>query len=253
MPKDLVSRILDKKKNIGRPGLLVTLSRIKKRLDLKSTEQAASYYIKRHGLDINVSSVIDDVTRRAVQSNLTGNNQNPNQLTTRRKKKWRATMIQNTAADPFIDDRILNAAYSNAEVYPAVYVFENSVRRFVSAVMSKYFGTDWWVTKVNPRIQQAVEIRRLAEKQTPWHSKRGAEPIYYTDIEDLEKIINTYSGEFRQILTNFEHVIVWIDEIEKTRNILAHNNLAGKKDKERLLLFAHDWSKCTRPVYEKIL
>jgi hypothetical protein len=157
---------------------------------------------------------------------------------------------------PFVEDQVFSAAYNNAEIYPVIYLFENSVRKFVVAVMKMNFGDNWWAEKVenvNTSIQRNVTIRRLAEKEAPWHSKRGADPIFYTDIDDLEKIINTYSKEFRKVLKGkFEHVIVWIDEIEKTRNILAHNNPVAKKDKERLMVFAHDWSEYAKSIHEDL-
>lgn len=254
MSRNLLDEILTKKPDIKRSGLKVTLSRNKKRFDLKSIEQAACFYIKKNNLDINVSSIIDDVTRKAVQDNLNPKSprNSPNQMPKRRQNLKSATKSD----DPFIENEIFNAAYDNAEIYPVIYLFENSVRRFVVAVMKKNFGDNWWtekVEKVNATIQKNVEIRRLAEKEAPWHSRRGANPIFYTDIKDLEKIINTYSKEFRKVLKNkFEHVIVWIDEIEKTRNILAHNNPVAKKDHNRLMVFAHDWSEYSKLVNERI-
>ena len=254
MPRDLIEEILAKKGDIKRPGLQVTLSRNKKRFDLKSIEQAACFYIKKNNIDINVSSIIDDVTRKAVQDNLnpSGRHNLPNQIAKKRQNLKPAV----NSDDPFVENQIFSAAYNNAEIYPIIYMFENSVRKFVVAVMKKNFGDNWWtekVEKVNTTIQKNVEIRRLAEKEAPWHSKRGADPIFYTDIKDLEKIINTYSKEFRNVLkSKFEHLVVWIDEIEKTRNILAHNNPVAKKDKERLMVFAHDWSDYAKVIYESL-
>lgn len=250
MGRDLLGEIIKKKGNIKRPGLKVTLSRTKKRHDLRSIDQAACYYIKRHGLDINVSSVIDDVTRKAVQDYFRPPEDHGTQSLAKAATRRRTRIVG--PADPFLDDGVVRAANSNVEIYPVVYLFENSVRTFVVRVMEKNFGTNWWTDKVHPKIQERVEIRRLAEKQAPWHSKRGADPIYYTDIGDLEKIMNTFSREFRKVLPKFDHAIVWIDEIEKTRNILAHNNRVAKKDMDRLKLFAHDWSECAKDVYERL-
>jgi Swt1-like HEPN len=255
MSSDLISQILSKRSNIKREGLQVTLSRVKKRLDLRTIEQAACFYIKQHDLNINVSSIIDDVTRKAVQDRLLPGDEEALRSESKghKPKKRRIPKPEEAFTDSFVDSNVIGAAYSNVELYPVVYVFENSVRRFVATVMEKSFGNNWWADKVNPKIQQGVEVRRLAEKQTPWHSKRGADPIYYTDIEDLLKIINTYSADFRKVLLgNFEHVVVWIQEIEKTRNILAHNNPVAKKDRDRLMLFAHDWSECAKALVGKL-
>ena len=254
MPRDLISQILNKKTNVKRESLQVTLSRIKKRLDLTSTDQAACYYIKKNKLNINVSSIIDEVTRRAVQDEFAPpKSTSPSPKLNIRKKSLKPLPASD---DPFIDNLIFTTANSNAEIYPIIYLFENSVRNFVATVMKKYFKENWWgdrVEKVNTKIHSNVTIRKLAEKEAPWHSSRGADPIFFTDIEDLKKIINSNSNEFRQILGGkFDHLAVWIDEIEKTRNILAHNNPVTKKDRERLMLYAHDWSKLAVIVFEKL-
>jgi len=254
MPKDLISQILTKKSNIKKPGLQVTLTRIKKRLDLKSIDQAACYYIKKYNLDINVSSVIDDITRKVVQDGSISKDRFRSSTKIRGGKQIRKPVSK--SEDPFLDNQTFDTAYNNAEIYPIIYMFENSVRQFVVAVMKRKFGGNWWterVETVNTKIHQNVTTRKLAEKEAPWHSGRGADPIFFTDIDDLKKIINTNSKEFREILAGkFEHVIVWIDEIEKTRNILAHNNPGAKKDKDRLVLYAHDWSKYTQTIFEKL-
>jgi len=66
MARNLIREILAKKPGLKEDGLRVTLSRIKNREDLKSIEQAACYYIKKNGIKVNVSSVMDAVTRDAV-------------------------------------------------------------------------------------------------------------------------------------------------------------------------------------------
>jgi hypothetical protein len=254
MSRELISKILKKKPNIKEPGLQVTLTRIKKRLDLKSIDQAACFYIKKNNLDINVSSIIDDVTRRAVQDELVAIR--PISVIKPNSGK-KSPKLLSKSDDPFIENATFAAAISNAEIYPVIYLFENSVRNFVVAVMKNNFGDNWWeekVEKINTGIQKNVIIRKLAEKEAPWHSGRGADPIYFTDIDDLKKIISTNSAEFRKILAGkYDHLGVWIDEIEKTRNILAHNNPVTKKDRDRLMLYAHDWSKLASIIFDKLM
>lgn len=146
MPRDLISEILAAKSDIKRAGLQVTLSRNKKRFDLKSIEQAACFYIKKHNLNINVSSIIDDVTRKAVQDNLTSASLNA--LPKQPIKKGLNRISLSKSDDPFIDNLTFNAAYYNAEIYPVIYLFENSVRKFIVTTMKRNFGDNWWTEKV---------------------------------------------------------------------------------------------------------
>jgi len=71
MKRNLISEIIQKKPEVKEKNLRATLSKIKNKYDLTSTEQAACFYIKKNNLNINVSSIIDDVTRRVIQNNLT--------------------------------------------------------------------------------------------------------------------------------------------------------------------------------------
>lgn len=252
MSRNLINKILQKKPNIKEAGLQVTLTRIKKRHDLRSIDQAACFYIKKNNLDVNVSSIIDDVTRRAVQEELTADKPTVSKLSARK----RPLKLPSKSDDPFVDNTTFSSANNNAEIYPMIYLFENSVRNFVAAIMKKDFGDNWWADKVetvNTGVHKNVTIRRLAEKEAPWHSSRGADPIFFTDIDDLKTIINSNGAVFRKILAGkYNHLIVWIEEIEKTRNILAHNNPVTKKDRERLMVYAHDWSKLAVIVFEKL-
>ena len=133
-----------------------------------------------------------------------------------------------------------------------MYIFENSVRNVVSIVMQNEYGEDWWELKVKDKIKDAVKIRQAEEKQYPWHSQRGAAPIYYTDISDLRTIINTYNKVFKKIFGKIPQVELWIEEIEKTRNILAHNNPVSKKDRDRLSVFAKDWSELAKTIFAEV-
>lgn len=155
-------------------------------------------------------------------------------------------------ADPFVDATVINSAHRNAELYPIVYIFENSVRNVVSIVMQTAFGDDWWDRKVSETIKRNVKIRQSEEKQYPWHSQRGAHPIFYTDISDLRTIINTYNKEFKKVFGKIPRVELWIEEIEKTRNVLAHNNPVTKKDRDRLAVFARDWSELAKKIFDEV-
>ncbi len=156
--------------------------------------------------------------------------------------------------DPFISDKDISAALRNAELYPTLFIFENSIRRFVAAMMNSEFGDDWWETEVTLRIRNSVDIRRSDERNYPWHSRRGAEPIYYTDIDDLKKIMNANNACFRKVLgKKYERVHIWIEDIEKTRNILAHNNPVAKKDIDRLRMQARDWSELLKAIIDQII
>lgn len=157
--------------------------------------------------------------------------------------------------DPFIDDpKLLSAAQKNAEIYPVIFGFENSVRRVVAAIMEDAFGSDWWIDKVHPEIKDKVTKRMKAEDDYPWHSRRGAAPIYYTDITDLTRIIKNNIKEFQSVVGKdaLQHSLFWIEDIDKTRNVFAHHNPVTKRDRDDLLANARRWSEVAKKVYAKL-
>lgn len=111
----------------------------------------------------------------------------------------------------------------------------------INRILSSSHGSDWWNKCSSKDVKRNVESRINKEKDSPWHSARGAHPIFYTDIGDLKSIFSVNNSNFRPILGKLETIYVWIEEIEKTRNTLAHNNPVRKRDRERLLGFAKDW------------
>ena len=150
---------------------------------------------------------------------------------------------------PFISNKIARECSSNLELYPIVYLFENSIRNMIEKVLLTDYGLDWWnltIVKDIPTIDRDVNLRILDENNKPWHSKRGVHKIYYTDINDLEKILDRYGNVFSKYCggkKNIRRIIGWIIDIEQTRNIIAHNNPVKKADIKRLMQYATDWKK----------
>lgn len=135
------------------------------------------------------------------------------------------------------------AKYMADEVYPIVYLFENSARNLILRLMSNSYGSEWWNTKVSRTIRDTVQKRIDAENENRWHSKRGAEKIFYTDMGDLSDIIIKNWDVFKNVLSDQSWVSQRFREIELSRNIIAHNNPLEQKEIERINLYFDDWKK----------
>jgi hypothetical protein len=68
MKINLISEIINKRPGLKKPNLRSTLSKIKRDKFLTNTDQAACFYIIKHSLGINVSSIIEDRTMHALQN-----------------------------------------------------------------------------------------------------------------------------------------------------------------------------------------
>jgi len=146
MKRDLVAEITQKT-GLKKQGIKVTLSRIKKRHDLKSIEQAACLYIKRKKLNINVSSIIDDTTRQVLRDHSQGAAQAAAGVArTREKAVLRAT---STPRVKHIPVTYYSIAARFADFYPYLFIFENALRISIESKMAKAYGSGWWETKIN--------------------------------------------------------------------------------------------------------
>lgn len=147
-------------------------------------------------------------------------------------------------SDPLLPNKVLAEAKEMAEeVYPLLYVFENSVREMVVRVMRAAHGANWWDTKVSNEIREEVERRKAKEDQNPWHGKRGTHLIYYTDLEHLGRIVQNNWADFKAILPKPQWLTQRVDEVGHSRNPVAHMNPLSTDDIQRIKVYFRDWGK----------
>ena len=121
------------------------------------------------------------------------------------------------------------------------YVFENLLRYVIMSVLEKKYGKDWWTTVTISRdIRDEFERRKKAEGRDRWVGKRGSHEIFYTDLGDLGLIINSNYGDFKDIFPNLTWIKSRVDDLEKSRNVLAHNNLLPNNEMKRIKIYLKD-------------
>ncbi len=142
---------------------------------------------------------------------------------------------------PLLPASIVSDAARMAELYPVLYVLENSVRNVINRVLSAKHGNGWWSTRAPTDVRRRVQERKDKEEKTPWHGKRGTHDIFYSDFSDLRNIISKNWTDFEAILPSR----AWIDkleELEPARNTLAHHNPVPANEQKRVELFFDDWN-----------
>lgn len=144
--------------------------------------------------------------------------------------------------DPILDTKVITDAKEMTVLYAQLYIFENSVREVINRVLSKIFGPNWWdIANVTKDLLDKVQRRIDKEKQNPWHGRRGAHPIYYSDISDLIYLIRRHWKYFSDIFPRLEWVSEKLEQVSFSRNVIDHHNPLSKRDRDRLAMNLEDW------------
>jgi len=157
--------------------------------------------------------------------------------------------------DPILEQSVISDAKEMTKVYAQIYVFENSVRAIINLVFSKNIGKDWWKRpNINKDLLEKIQKRIDKEDENPWHGKRGAHPIYYTDILDLSYLIRKFwEGNFDDIFPRCEWITEKLEQVSISRNVIDHHNPLNSDDRQRLSVIFKDWHRQINANKEKFL
>lgn len=136
---------------------------------------------------------------------------------------------------------IRRAALDALPAYLAFFCLESSVRAVVSERLSEVHGADWWAGCATAPVAKKVEDRKSKEGPNRWHTRRGAHEIHYTDFGDLKAIIRKNFVDFEDLFPDENWVVSRLDELEASRNIIAHSNVLEDRELSRVRLYLDDW------------
>ena len=140
-----------------------------------------------------------------------------------------------------LDQRYLITAKKMATVFVAITAFENTMRDFISKVMSDNATDDWWNLKAPEKLKKKVEGRIANEKKVPWHAARGGAPIHYTDFGDLSDLIISQWEYFEQDVQDQSRIKSAFNIMELSRNACMHGGDISDRDIERVGMLMRDW------------
>ena len=129
-----------------------------------------------------------------------------------------------------------------ATVYTAIAAFENSVREMISKTLLENVGENWWKDCVSEAIRKQAKKRSEEEAKVRWHSQRGDDPIQYSMLPDLMKIIYQNQEHFSPFIHNFEWAAGIFQTIDRSRNVIMHSGTLEQRDIARLGTLIRDWT-----------
>jgi hypothetical protein len=128
-----------------------------------------------------------------------------------------------------------------AYVYGIFYCFENLVRELVAQRLEERKGPNWWDASVPENVKKRVEQKRTDVEKNKWHQAVYQRNIDFTLFGDLASIVIKEWEEFDDLFPNQPWVKQRLDELERSRNVIAHANLLPDSEIERLEQYLEDW------------
>lgn len=116
-----------------------------------------------------------------------------------------------------------DAKRMSERVYPTLYLFENSVRDLIEAVLNAKHGKAWWTQAVPQKVRDTATKHKASEAKDPWHEARGGREIDYVYLNELWAIIKANWADFKTLFPNQ----AWIEslitsDMNVSRRVLAH-------------------------------
>lgn len=135
-----------------------------------------------------------------------------------------------------------NSALEMARLYAVLFCFENEIRDFIREALEEKEGLGWQ-DKLPPKIKEHAESRReLAHKDT-WLEGEKADLLGFVDFGQLAQIIIAKWEHFKDVVPTQHWLKQRMDEIEKSRNFIAHNRMLLPGEFQRLYMYIADWNR----------
>lgn len=243
------TELLKRLGNVTPQRLSQLVGEVKKQHGPMSTEDAA--YVLAHQKGIDLTKYLDRETVDRVRAMVPRTNgatavtTAPRRVAAPKAATSASRAVRLSAGVPAVNlllpTSVATDAARMAQLYPKMYLLENSIRSVINRVLAAKHGKDWWLTQAPSGVRKLVQGRKDKEDRVPWHGKRSAHEIYYSDFSDLRNIIEKNWADFDPIIHKQQWINQWLEELEPARNTLAHNNPVSENEQKRIEVFFNDW------------
>ena len=231
-----------------------------------STEAKDATIILAHKEGFHLTKYFKGDELERIRNLVNGANSSVKQITVQSHKKTAKTNKTSRPSikmlDGFIfDDPILSPAKVKeskemANIYPYIYIMENSIRKVIDSVMSKEYGSNWWETKMNvgglKGLKAKVSDHKNREERKRWHQRKGDKPIDYLDLKDLPIIVQQYRSNFKPIIDDFHWFEQLVKEVYESRVVVCHMNPLDKNNIQSVTVKFNQWEKLINSKKEEI-
>ena len=135
-----------------------------------------------------------------------------------------------------------NKALEMARLYSVLHCFENEIRELIRETLSENEGLDWW-TKLPNKIKSHAESRQETAFKDSWLEGEKEDLLGFIDFGMLASIIIEKWQYFTSIIPSQHWLKQRMEELEKTRNFIAHNRMLLPSEFQRVYMYIADWNR----------
>ncbi len=136
-----------------------------------------------------------------------------------------------------------NEALRMTRIYALLYCFENSVREVIRDRLEEKHGADWWEKGVPRKIRELAESRKQSAKSNSWLEGDKAGLLSFAEFGHLADVIIENWDDFSDLVPSQHWLKQRFEELEQTRNFIAHNRLLLPSEFSRIEMYVSDWNK----------
>lgn len=146
------------------------------------------------------------------------------------------------ALSPFGLD-LRDQALRMTRLYALIYCFENSVRNLIAQRMEEQHGVGWWASCVPKKVRDYAAKMQDDAKKNSWLEGQRHDPIAFVTFGHLADIVTENWDDFSDLIPTQHWLRQRMDELEKSRNFIAHNRYLLPAEFQRLEMYVADWNR----------
>lgn len=138
--------------------------------------------------------------------------------------------------------KLRNRSLEMARLYSIIFCFENNVRDYIRETLTENLGVDWW-DKLPQKIKSHAESRQATALKDSWLEGEKMDLLGFVDFGMLGGIIIEKWEYFGNVIPSQHWLKQRMDELEKTRNFIAHNRMLLPSEFQRIYMYIADWNR----------
>jgi Swt1-like HEPN len=144
--------------------------------------------------------------------------------------------------DPILSPKTVAEMKAMVPVYEKLYQLENSIRQFITRVVSAKYGDEWWEKLATTDLRKTYTNNTRAEEVNAWHQRRSSNPIDYLDLDQLPVLVRAARAEFVPKFFKsegwFQH---FVEEIYQSRCVVCHINPLNQTNTANVEISLNQW------------